>query len=88
MEFPRQEYWSELPFPTPGDLPNTGIKPASLASPWQGDSLPLCHLERLSSEAGTRAQSSTDLIPLTISEVSNREGSWGRFRVHSDKQKL
>ena len=25
MEFPRQEYWSGLPFPPPGDLPNTGI---------------------------------------------------------------
>ena len=24
--FPRQEYWSELPFPSPGDLPNPGIK--------------------------------------------------------------
>ena len=27
----RQEYWSELPFPSPGDLPNPGIKPASPA---------------------------------------------------------
>ena len=26
MEFPRQEYWSGLPLPTPGDLPNPGIK--------------------------------------------------------------
>ena len=25
--FPRQEYWSGLPFPSPGDLPNPGIKP-------------------------------------------------------------
>ena len=33
LEFSRQEYWSGLPFPTPGDLPNPGIKPASLASP-------------------------------------------------------
>ena len=33
MEFSRQEYWSRLPFPTPGDLPNLGIEPASLASP-------------------------------------------------------
>ena len=31
--FPRQEYWSGLPFPTLGDLPNPGIKPASLATP-------------------------------------------------------
>ena len=28
MGFPRQEYWSGLPFPFPGDLPNTRIKPA------------------------------------------------------------
>ena len=27
MEFPRQEYWSGLPFPTPGDLPSPGIEP-------------------------------------------------------------
>ena len=25
MEFPREEYWSRLPFPTPGDLPDAGI---------------------------------------------------------------
>ena len=33
-----QEYWSGLPFPTPGDLPNPGIKPGSPAL--QADSLP------------------------------------------------
>ena len=27
MGFPRQEYWSGLPFPSPGDLPNPEIKP-------------------------------------------------------------
>ena len=31
MEFPRQEYWSELPFPSPEDLPDPGINPASPA---------------------------------------------------------
>ena len=41
MGFPRQEYWSGLPFPSPGDLPDSGIKPASPA--WQADSLPLSH---------------------------------------------
>ena len=30
--FPRQEYWSGLPFPSPGDLPDPGIEPASPAS--------------------------------------------------------
>ena len=29
MEFSRQEYWSGLPFPSPGDLPNLGIEPWS-----------------------------------------------------------
>ena len=31
MEFSRQEYWSALPFPSPGDLPASGIEPASSA---------------------------------------------------------
>ena len=33
MGFPRQEYWSGLPFLSPGDLPNPGIEPASPVSP-------------------------------------------------------
>ena len=37
MGFSRQEYWSGLPFPSPGDLPNPGIKPRSPAL--QADSL-------------------------------------------------
>ena len=36
--FSRQEYWSGLPFPSPGDLPNPGIKPGSPA--FQSASLP------------------------------------------------
>ena len=36
--FSRQEYWSGLPFPSPGDLPNPGIKPGSPAL--QADALP------------------------------------------------
>ena len=45
VEFSRQEYWSGLPFRTPGDLPNPGMEPESLASPkLQADSLPLSHL--------------------------------------------
>ena len=42
MEFPRKEYWSGLPFPSPGDLTDPGMKPA-LA----GDSLPRSHQETL-----------------------------------------
>ena len=38
MEFSRQEYWSGLPFPSPGELPDPGIKPRSPAL--QADALP------------------------------------------------
>ena len=41
MGFSRQEYWSGLPFPSPGDLPDPGIKPMSL---------PHCAGRRLPSE--------------------------------------
>ena len=39
MEFSRQEYWSGLLFPSPGDLPNPGIEPGSPAL--QTDALPV-----------------------------------------------
>ena len=35
-EFSRQEHWSGLPFPTPGDFPKPGIKPMSLISALAG----------------------------------------------------
>ena len=38
MGFSRQEYWSGLPFPSPGNLPDPGIEPGSSAL--QGDALP------------------------------------------------
>ena len=42
MEFSRQECWSGLPFPSPGHLPDPGIKPTTLVSPaLQVNSLPL-----------------------------------------------
>ena len=42
MGLSRQEYWSGLPCPSPGHLPNPGIEPASPVSPaLQADSLPL-----------------------------------------------
>ena len=45
MGFSRQEYWSGLPFPPLGDLPDPEIKPISLASrALQADSLSLSHL--------------------------------------------
>ena len=47
MGFPRQEYWSGLPFPSPRDPPNPGIEPAS-------DSLPLSHQKSLNKAYGGR----------------------------------
>ena len=41
MGFSRQEYWSGLPFPAPGDLPNPGTEPGCPAL--QADFLPLNH---------------------------------------------
>ena len=43
--FSRQEYWSELPLPSPGNLPGPRIEPVSPPSllHWQTDSLPLSH---------------------------------------------
>ena len=41
MGFSRQEYWSQLPFPSPGDLPDPGIEPVSPTL--KADSLPLSH---------------------------------------------
>ena len=44
MGFSRREYWSGLPFPPPGNLPDPGFKPASFKSPaLQADSLPLSY---------------------------------------------
>ena len=37
MGISRQEYWSGLPFPSPGDLPDPGIESVSLASPALAD---------------------------------------------------
>ena len=45
-DFSRQEYYSGLPFPPPGNLPHPGIEPTSPASSaLQWDSLPQSHLE-------------------------------------------
>ena len=46
MGFSRQEYWTGLPFPSPGDFPDPWIEPESPESPGTGKQiiyLPLCH---------------------------------------------
>ena len=54
MRFCRQEFWSGLPFPPPGDLPDSGMKPTSSVNPhlpcllnWQANSSPVRHLGSL-----------------------------------------
>ena len=48
MRFSRQEYWSGLPLSSPGDLPNSGIKPRLFCVlHWQVGSLPLAQLGKL-----------------------------------------
>ena len=39
MGFSRKEYWSGLPFPSPGDFPDSGIEPRSPAPAWQAGPL-------------------------------------------------
>ena len=69
MGFPRQEYWSGLPFLPPGDLPDPGIEPASPA--WQANSLSLSHQGSLEIRAHcsilTAAAKSLQLCP-TLSD--------------------
>ena len=59
LGFSRQEYWSRLPFPSPGDLPNPGIEPRSPAL--QADTLPSEPLGKLSVQFSLVAQSCSTL---------------------------
>ena len=61
MEFSGQEYWSGLPFPSLGFLPNLGIEPRSPAL--QADSLPLEPLEK-PNFTSTLESAGTAVIPL------------------------
>ena len=66
MGFPRPEYWSGLPYPLPGDLPNPGIELMSLVAPAvQVDSLPLSHQGSLNLSL-TKFKSDLDLDTETL----------------------
>ena len=66
MGFSRQEYWSGLPYPLPGDLPNPGIELMSLVAPAvQVDSLPLSHQGSLNLSL-TKFKSDLDLDTETL----------------------
>ena len=60
MQFSRQEHWSPLPFPSPGDLPDPGIKPSSPTL--QADSL-------LSKPPGELQAGDVLISPLLLSTV-------------------
>ena len=63
MGFPRQEYWSELPCPAPGDLPDPGVNVSVLH--WQAGYLLLSHLGSPSARCGSsRRLCSRGLFPL------------------------
>ena len=65
MEFSRQEYWSRLPFLTPGDVPHLGIKSTSLSPPALSSRffiLPLSHTVHESLVKGDRTHIETLLL--------------------------
>ena len=61
MEFSRQEYWSGLPFFSPGDLPNPGIKPRSTA----------LEADALTSEPPGKSLNVLKKLPIKPSETIN-----------------
>ena len=63
MGFSRQEYWSGLPFPSPGDLPDPGIEPGSPAL--QADSLPTDY------EGSPRLKYSVNIIFICTGKLKN-----------------
>ena len=73
MGLPRQEYRSGLPFPSPGDLPDSGIKPASPAL--QADSLPLSHQEHFLGGAVVEKKKNT---PVNAADTRHRVPSLNR----------
>ena len=59
MEFSRQEYWSGLPFPTPGDIPDLGIEPTSPVYPALASRF-------FTTEPPGKALASTDLFIVSV----------------------
>ena len=85
MGFPRQKYWNGLPFPSPGDLPDPGIKPRSLAM--QVDSLlsePLGKPRNLPLDPSSILHSLGLLLDLSLLTVSYRQSStpWKACSFH------
>ena len=72
MGFSRQEYWSGLPFPPLGDLPDPGSEPASPV--WQVNSLPLSHQGSPSGDANSLISGSCPVFP---PPMGKRACIWG-----------
>ena len=71
MGFSRQEYWSGLPIPSPGDLPNPGMEPVSpVTSALQTDSLPAEPLGKPQTRVSVQFSSVTQLCP-TLFDTMN-----------------
>ena len=78
MGFSRQEYWIGLPFPPPGDPPDSGLNPHLLHFlHWQGDSLPLWHMG-FPGGSGTKESACNGRRPRLYLGLgrSFREGKW------------
>ena len=74
MGFSSQEYWSRLPSPSPGDLPNPGVEPTSLASP------------ALAGGFFTTSTTMDTCICMTESPCSSPEGITASFNGYSPIQ--
>ena len=79
MGYPREGYWSELPFSSPGDLPNPGIKPGSPAL--QTDSLPtelpMTRFYSVATRRTPRRESELELLSISPSlfcKTSSKDG--------------
>ena len=75
MEFSRPEHWRRYPFPSPGDLPNPGVKPRSPTL--QADSLP-AELQGKPKNTGVGSLSLLQGIFLT------QESNWGSLALQTD----
>ena len=71
MEFSRQEYWSGLPFPSPGDLPNPGMEPGSPTL--QAGALP-SEPPGKTKDLVLRVSPSSTGLPSTVKEWKKRRG--------------
>ena len=80
MGFSRQEYWSELPCPPPGDLPDLGIKPISLESPSSGPSK--SSLTWASNKHPSPSSPKNGFIPPREAHLALSRSQWLAMPVH------